>query len=58
MKVTPQEFKERMQKIRDQVGGDEEIAHSAMDGLMAEVLIGLGYEEGIAIFNDQDKWYT
>jgi hypothetical protein len=58
MITTPKEFAAQMQKIRDTVGGDEEAAHADMDNLMAKVLIELGYRDGIAIFDDQGKWYA
>ena len=56
--LTPEEFAAQMQKIRDTVGGDEEIAHARMDYLMARVLVELGYRDGVEIFNRQDKWYS
>lgn len=55
MTTTPEEFTAQMQKIRDTVGGDEEAAHSEMDNLMAKVLVELGYRDGIAIFDKQEK---
>lgn len=58
MKITPQEFKEKMEKIRSDMGGDPEIAHGEMDDLIAQTLSDLGYEDGIAIFNEQTKWYS
>ena len=58
MATTPKEFAAQMQEIRDTVGGDEEAAHSRMDDLMAKVLVELGYSDGIAIFDKQDKWYS
>lgn len=56
--TTPEEFAEQMQKIRDTMGGDAEIAHGKMDDLMAKVLVELGYRDGIAIFDKQEKWYA
>jgi len=38
--------------------GDFEQSHSAMDDLMAKVLVELGYGEGVAIFRKQKKWYA
>ncbi|MBU0752400.1 MAG: hypothetical protein KJ787_14090 [Gammaproteobacteria bacterium] len=58
MATTPEEFAAQMQKIRDTVGGDEEVAHADMDNLMAKVLVELGYRDGIAIFDKQEKWYA
>lgn len=58
MATTPEEFAAQMQEIRNTVGGDEEAAHSEMDSLMAKVLVELGYRDGIAIFDKQEKWYA
>ena len=58
MKTTPEEFAAEMQKIRDTMVGDTEEAHCQMDDLMAKVLVELGYQDGIAIFDKQQKWYA
>ena len=54
--MTPKEFAERMKWFSD--NNDPEMAHYNMDELMCEVLSELGYEEGIAIFCDTEKWYA
>ena len=54
--LTPEEFKEQMAKlarIEDQEG-----VHVLMDKLMCELLVNLGYEEGVEIFKATDKWYA
>lgn len=56
--MTPQEFKEAMQKISDHHGGDPEGCHSLMDDLMLKVLSTLGYNDGVQIFNSTTKWYA
>ncbi len=56
--LTPQEFKDQMHDIRVQYGDNEEIAHSIMDGMMCDLLIDLGYGEGVAEFEAQNKWYA
>ena len=56
--TTPEEFAAQMQLIRDKMGDDKEVAHGAMDDLMGRVLIELGYGDGIAIFEQQGKWYA
>lgn len=58
MKITPEEFKEKMLEIYKEKSGDEEVAHAMMDDLMADLLTELGYGEGIEIFNKQEKWYS
>jgi len=56
--TTPERFKEEMQKIKTEIGGDEEAAHAKMDRLMSRVLVELGYYDGVKIFEEQDKWYA
>jgi hypothetical protein len=56
--TTPKQFAEQMQKIRDDFGADQEMAHGMMDNLMAKVLLELGYRDGIAVFDEQEKWYA
>lgn len=53
--MTPAEFKERMQKIKDQLSYDDESVHGEMDHLLVECLRSLGYGEGCDIWYDQYK---
>ena len=53
---TPQEFAEKMKSLA--VSNDTENRHSDMDALMCETLRTLGYEEGVEIFENTDKWYA
>ena len=61
--MKPDEFLEKMKEIvkrnRDAQSGyfDAETAHIKADELMCEVLKELGYEEGIKIFEDMERWY-
>lgn len=57
-KTTPEEFKKEMKSIFNIWRSDEESAHKHMDILMCELLRTLGYEDGIKIFKEQDKWYS
>ena len=59
--MTPEEFKNEMQKISNQLGKkfcDEEITHSKADDLMCDLLRELGYGEGVDVFKDMPKWYA
>ena len=56
--TTPDQFFLQMQKIREEVGDDEEIAHARMDDLMCRVLVELGYRDGVGVFGVQVKWYA
>lgn len=67
--MTPQEFAEKMRGLvekhtsyidffgKDTPYLDPEECHPEMDHLMCEVLIQLGYEEGVDIFRNTKKWY-
>ena len=55
--MTPERFATKMRALsRDSY--DRERMHEAMDALMCKVLRTLGYEEGIKIFEQTDKWYA
>lgn len=54
--MTPEEFQIRMRKLHD--NDDIEERHILMDQLMCELLIDLGYWEGIYIFNNTEMWYA
>ena len=54
--MTPEEFAEAMKEIAE--SDDPECAHSYMDDLMCQFLDDLGYEEGVKIFLDAEKWYA
>lgn len=54
-KMTPEEFLAKMQEC---VTGDIERDHGAADDLMCNLLIQLGYGEGIKIFKEMERWYA
>lgn len=47
--VSPEEFAGQMKELS--LLADEEERHAAMDELMCHVLIGLGYGDGVEIYN-------
>ena len=53
--ISPEEFEKCMKDLRS---GDVEEAHCKMDDLMCELLIALGYEAGVKIYEKHDKWYA
>ena len=55
-KMTPEEFKNKMQKIAAEYGIED--GHIEADDLMIELLKELGYGEGAEIFDQMDKWYS
>lgn len=52
----PEEFAARMREISK--NGDFEVAHVDADDLMCLVLTQLGYEEGVEVFENMEKWYA
>ena len=56
IKLNPIEFKVIMQSYAHIE--DKEDRHILADKLMMSVLVGLGYSEGIQIFEDMEKWYA
>lgn len=59
--LTPEQFANEMTKIHkdyliDQE--DEEVCHIEMDNLICNMLIDLGYEDGVYIFEHTKKWYA
>lgn len=59
--MTPEEFEMKMREIRRTLHDeydDEECCHSAMDDVMCELLVMLGYKAGVDIFLDTPKWYA
>lgn len=51
------EFYEKMMEIKEKCKGDPELCHIRMDELMCELLIDLGYESGVDVFNSIERWY-
>ena len=56
--MSPQEFQIKMLDIMNMCGDTPEEAHSSMDELMCTLLISLGYQDGIDVFNSQERWYS
>ena len=56
--ITPSEFAERMRNLCELSEHDEETAHGDADAMMCELLIKLGYAEGVQAFREMNKWYA
>lgn len=56
--ITPDEFRDKMIEIRERNYSEAEMTHIYMDKFMCETLKLLGYGEGVAVFEKQDKWYS
>lgn len=63
MATTPEEFANKMHdipKLLDSLGmpWDAEDSHRLADDYMCDLLRELGYEEGVYIFENMNKWYA
>lgn len=59
--LTPEEFADKMLRIYKEEyldKGDIEDVHFYMDAAIGELLISLGYEEAVYIFENTEKWYA
>jgi hypothetical protein len=59
MKMTPEQFSKKVEKIlaTKPKGTDEAQQHMKTDELMEELLISLGYREGVKKIQDSMRWY-
>ena len=56
--ITPKEFKDEVEGIvfsTESYGAD--VKHEMLDELMEDLLISLGYEEGIHLIRNTERWY-
>ena len=54
--LTPEEFKEQMELIAKIKYAEDQ--HIKADDLICALLEGLGYQDGIKIFKEMEKWYS
>lgn len=54
--MNPEEFYKKMLNLLDDY--DIEDGHYAMDELMCEALKSLGYEKGVKVFENAERWYA
>lgn len=56
--MTPDEFRRAVQQILVDDWGETEDFHIQTDGLMENVLIELGYDEGVKLIQGHNRWYA
>lgn len=57
--LSPKEFKEEVEGIIFSTETyDAEVKHRNLDTLMEDLLISLGYEEGIHLIRNTERWYN
>ena len=54
--LTPAKFEDEMKKLLDTK--DLELRHKAADRLMCKALSDNGYEVGVKVFEEMEKWYS
>ena len=53
---TPEAFAEQMRRLDEKC--DTEEGHEKADALMCDVLVSLGFFEGVQVFKQMAKWYA
>lgn len=56
--MTPSEFANKMQLLKDQFQHDPESCHAKQDDLLLECLEYHGYSEGVKIWRTSPGWYA
>jgi len=56
--IGPDEFAMRMRLIVRAHAGSPEAMHGAADVLIEKTLRSLGYDEGVTVFMNMEKWYA
>jgi hypothetical protein len=57
-RLSPEEFKEKIEGIILNLSHDKEYCHHSTDGAMENLLIALGYGEAIRLIKTTTRWYT
>lgn len=56
--MEPQKFLEKAKRIFEEEGRDVEAFHDSTDILMEDLLIDLGYRDGIEFIRSKERWYA
>ena len=56
--MTPEEFRQAVEKALEKEDEDVERSHISTDELMEECLRSLGYGEGIDLIEKSRRWYA
>ena len=56
--MTKEEFYHEMLAIEEIYADDPEMFHIVADKLLCDLLIKLGYGQGVEVFLDADRWYS
>lgn len=56
--MTQKEFAREMGRLKGLHAEDPEAFHAEADTLMCLMLCELGFEEGVKVFEEAEKWYA
>lgn len=56
--MTPEEFESAMREIKEEHGDDPEVSHMLMDAVMVKLIESIGYNNGLDIYRNSDKFYA
>ena len=56
--MTPEEFSESVREIVASRDGDPEASHARTDDLMEDLLVELGYYDGVGLIRASTRWYA
>ena len=56
--MTPEEFKEKLLRLREIHSGDWETLHIETDEVMQILLTQLGYGTGVNVIKASPRWYS
>jgi hypothetical protein len=57
-KMSPEMFRDEVFIILENNQGDTEARHAKLDDLMEELLVSLGYGEGVKVIRSSERWYA
>lgn len=56
--MTPFDFLKKVKQIEEKYRGDTEAMHDALDMAMEDLLIVLGYDDGVEFIRTLERWYA
>jgi hypothetical protein len=58
MKFSPEEFLDEMKALKEEYPRSPEHFHRHADELICDLLVELGYKDGVEFFQKEKKWYV
>lgn len=54
--MTPAEALEKMEEIKATYAGDPEAGHAAADRFLSGILVNLGYQDAVEVYDSMIRW--